>query len=246
MKNIYIRVSTDKQNTQAQLFAIRQYCTSRGIKTDSTIEDNCSGTIPPASRNLGFLLSNSRKGDLIIVSEISRISRNEDHMAEIIRNARSGGYRIYAIKEGRYYGSNDAQLSERIMDVVEGHVSADFSRKTSMRTSESLQMRKELISKQGFFISNKGERITKLGNPDIERAAELGRAKNAENWMRKMTENTEMKKAWGIIIRMRAENEPNGYICKFLNDHGFVTSTGMRWTGNMIARFIRKGNEVWG
>jgi DNA invertase Pin-like site-specific DNA recombinase len=72
----YIRVSTDKQTVENQRFEIRKFCRRNELTVEKWIEETVSGTKSPAKRQLGVLLGEVQKGDLIICSELSRLGRN--------------------------------------------------------------------------------------------------------------------------------------------------------------------------
>ncbi|MGB4774641.1 MAG: recombinase family protein, partial [Daejeonella sp.] len=72
----YIRVSSDKQTTANQKFEIGNYCKIQGISLDRLIEETISSTKKIEERKLGKLLRQLKKGDLLVVSELSRLGRN--------------------------------------------------------------------------------------------------------------------------------------------------------------------------
>ena len=73
----YIRVSTDNQNTLNQKMEIQNFCQRENLIVDSWIEDVISGTKSPQQRKLGkIIMENSKEGDLIICTELSRLGRS--------------------------------------------------------------------------------------------------------------------------------------------------------------------------
>jgi DNA invertase Pin-like site-specific DNA recombinase len=77
---IFVRVSTkDKQSTDRQVNELNQVASSRNLKVVEVIEEKVSGTLKNDQREgIQRLLDLSRKGkyDILLVSEISRLSRN--------------------------------------------------------------------------------------------------------------------------------------------------------------------------
>lgn len=63
----YIRVSTDKQNLANQKEEIQRFAREQGMEIDVWVKETISG-----KRKLGWLMRKVRKGDTLIVSEISR------------------------------------------------------------------------------------------------------------------------------------------------------------------------------
>ena len=72
----YIRVSSDKQTVENQKFEIEQFATRENMNIDDWISETISGTKNYDKRKLGRLLRKVQPGDLIICSEISRLSRS--------------------------------------------------------------------------------------------------------------------------------------------------------------------------
>ena len=68
----YIRVSSDKQTVENQRFEINKFVTKENLKIDGWIEETISGTKNYDKRELGKLLKQIQKDDLIICAEIER------------------------------------------------------------------------------------------------------------------------------------------------------------------------------
>ena len=69
----YVRVSTDKQTTENQRFEIEKFTKSRNMRIDRWVDETISGTKVIADRQLGKLLKQIRKGDILITTELSRL-----------------------------------------------------------------------------------------------------------------------------------------------------------------------------
>ena len=72
----YVRVSTDKQTTEYLRFEIEKFTKSRNMRIDRWVDETISGTKVIADRQLGKLLKQIRKGDILITTELSRLGRN--------------------------------------------------------------------------------------------------------------------------------------------------------------------------
>ena len=72
----YIRVSSDKQTVENQRFEINNFCERENLRIDGWIEETISGTKSYSKRELGKLLKQIQKDDLIICAELSRLGRN--------------------------------------------------------------------------------------------------------------------------------------------------------------------------
>ncbi len=80
----YIRVSSDRQTIENQRFEIINFCKRQKIQIDGWIEETISGTRAYRERELGRLLDNVQKGDLIICAELSRLGRSLFMIMEIL------------------------------------------------------------------------------------------------------------------------------------------------------------------
>ena len=72
----YIRVSSDKQTVENQRFEINNFYERENLRIDGWIEETISGTKSYSKRELGKLLKQIQKDDLIICAELSRLGRN--------------------------------------------------------------------------------------------------------------------------------------------------------------------------
>lgn len=72
----YIRISTDKQIKENQKFEIEKFAKEKGLTIDSWVSEQVTGTKAAKDRRLGPLLKKMRKGDTLVISEISRLGRN--------------------------------------------------------------------------------------------------------------------------------------------------------------------------
>ena len=69
----YIRVSTDKQTVENQRFEVQKFAHERNLRIDKWVSETVSGTKLAKERKLGSLLKKMKKGDTLIITEISRL-----------------------------------------------------------------------------------------------------------------------------------------------------------------------------
>ena len=135
----YIRVSTDKQTVENQRFEINRFIKKSGVHVDSWIEETISGTVAPNKRNLGKLISKTKKGDIIICSELSRLGRNMFMIMSILNILMENGVIIYTVKE-RYKLGEDS--TSKVLAFAFS-ISAEIERSLiSQRTKEALRRKK--------------------------------------------------------------------------------------------------------
>jgi len=131
----YIRVSTDKQNTENQRFEIRNFAKRNNIIIDEWIEEVVSSVQDLRKRKLGRLIGKAKEGDLIIASELSRLGRNLLQVMGMLNQLLNTGARVWTIKDGYKLGDD---ISSKVLAFAFG-LSAEIERKMiSQRTKEAL------------------------------------------------------------------------------------------------------------
>lgn len=96
----YIRVSTVNQTVENQRMVIKQWGKQHKKKIHKWIPETKSGTINPKKRKLGELLQSVESGDIIIVTELSRLGRSMTMIFDILQYLLDKGVGVIAIKEG--------------------------------------------------------------------------------------------------------------------------------------------------
>ena len=135
----YIRVSTDRQSVENQRFEINAFAKKRGFKIDKWIEETASSRKSLDERTFGTLLNDIGDGDLMVVSELSRIGRNLMQIMGILHRCMENNVRVYAVKEGYELGDN---ISSKVLAFAFG-LSAEIERNLiSARTKEALTRKK--------------------------------------------------------------------------------------------------------
>ena len=135
----YIRVSTDRQTTQNQKFEIKNYSKAHNIIIDEWIEETISATKKLEQRKFGHLLKKMKKGDILIVSELSRMGRNLMQIMKILHDCMEKDIQVFTIKERYELGNN---INSKVLAFAFG-LSAEIERNLiSQRTKEALARKK--------------------------------------------------------------------------------------------------------
>lgn len=95
----YIRVSTDTQTTENQKIAIEEWCLRTNHHINKWISETISGTKQPKDRKLGGLLDNLTEGDILVVTELSRLGRSLTMIFNEIQILLDKKVKLFAIKE---------------------------------------------------------------------------------------------------------------------------------------------------
>ncbi len=153
MKTIaYLRVSTDKQDLDNQKLEIEKYARSRNLVIDQWIQVTISSRKNGQDRRIDELLSKLKRGDCLIVSEISRLARSIREIHQIMHRLSKKKIECHFIKQNLItHGDND--MATKI------YLNA---------FALASEIERDLISqrtKNGLALAKK--RGKKLGNPNL-------------------------------------------------------------------------------
>lgn len=133
----YIRVSTAHQNLENQQLEIEKFARQNGIIIDKWIEEKISGTKRPETRKLGKeLMMQSKEGDLIICTEISRFGRSLIMIMNVLQYFLERNIKVWTIKDNYRLGDD---IQSKVLAFAFG-LSAEIERQLiSERTKQGLQ-----------------------------------------------------------------------------------------------------------
>ena len=151
----YLRVSTGKQNLANQQDEIRRFAESRELVITNWVTEVVSGKAKEKDRKLGRLLKRMKRGDTLIVTEISRLSRTLTDIMGIMGKCLKRGINLYTTKE-KY--SFDDTINSKVLCFAFGLVAEIERNLISMRTKEALALRKS----EGVVLGRKKGSYTKL------------------------------------------------------------------------------------
>src|SRR5919199_1448746 len=135
----YIRVSTDKQTTENQRYEILKYADERKLTVDRWIEETISATKHLSHRKLGQLLEDMQEGDILIVTELSRLGRSLMEVMSILHTLMERQVKVYTTKERYELGNN---INSKVLAFAFS-LSAEIERSMiSSRTKEALARKK--------------------------------------------------------------------------------------------------------
>lgn len=151
----YLRVSTGKQTLANQQNEIEKFSESRNIVVDKWVTEIVSGKKRGNDRKLGALLRRMKKGDTLIVTELSRLSRTLTDIMTIVGDLLKKDVKLYSTKD-RY--SFDDTINSKVLCFAFGLVAELERNLISMRTREALELRK----KQGVVLGRRKGSTPKL------------------------------------------------------------------------------------
>jgi len=132
----YLRVSTIDQNLEKNKADILHLANDKNLGKVEFVEEKTSGKVSWKQRKIAPLLEELKKGDVILLSEFSRLGRSMLECMEIISIAVEKGIKIYTVKGGWQL---DNTIQSKVMAMVFS-MAAEIERDLiSKRTKEALQ-----------------------------------------------------------------------------------------------------------
>ena len=193
----YLRISTGKQDLKNQRLELLNYARKNEFKIDEFIEVKTSSRKTIKARKINVLLYKLDKGDLLLVSELSRLGRSVGQVIRIVDTLIKKEVRFVAVKENiRLNGKHDIQ--SKTMVTLFG-LFAEIERDLiSERTKQGLMAAREKGKQLG---RPKGRGKSKLDKfkPEIEALLKNGSTKtfiakrygtslsNFYKWMKNMS-----------------------------------------------------------
>lgn len=126
----YIRVSTDKQTVENQRFELQNFANERRLVIDKWISEQVTGTKSEKERKLGPLLKKMKKGDTLILSEISRLGRNLMGIMSMLHLCMMKETCVLTVKENYELGNN---INSKVLAFAFG-LSAEIERELISQT----------------------------------------------------------------------------------------------------------------
>lgn len=168
----YLRVGLKKEHLDKQREEIKQFAMGKGLQIEKWVTD-VSNENTAKNRNLELILDRLQKGDVVIVSDISRLSRTLTEVMAILSRLMDKGVNLYSI-EDRYF--LDDSLNREVMARAFSLVAEIEHNLMSTRTKEALAHKRTIgvrlgrpkgsDAKQSFLEANKEEVIRMLERGD--------------------------------------------------------------------------------
>ena len=191
----YLRVSTGRQELDAQKIELYEYARRHNLTIDEFVEIEVSSRKSVKARRIDELLDKLQEGDMLLVSELSRLGRSVGQIIQIVDTLIKKKIRFVAIKEAiKLNGTQNIQTKTMItLFSLFAEIERDL---ISERTKQGLAAAK----KKGKLLGRpKGpgkskldplkleiEALLKNGSPKTFIAKRYGTSlPNLYNWMKK-------------------------------------------------------------
>lgn len=182
---LYCRASTLEQSCKVQLEQLRKFCNENGIKIIDEFQENVSGA-KEHREQLEIILDSEPMADLLIIREISRISREENYMAALEKVRKLvEKYSIYVLLDDYYIEKGKViDLATGITMMVKLYGAAEEREKIKDRTTAARDKYRQNpinVSTGTKFIPFG---LMKADNPDFEKGVNTKKiwVKNPDEW----------------------------------------------------------------
>lgn len=165
MNYAYIRFSTSTQDEVQQRHTVEEYAARHNLTIDEFERDEgVSGGVSYRNRNLNRLVKKLRPGDVLIVSEISRLGRSMSDLNKLVNDElKPRKIRLIAIKTNMDIDCEKMKATDEIMLSFFGFAAQLEKELIQQRTQSAIDTRKEWILKDGGFVSKSGNFCDHLG-----------------------------------------------------------------------------------
>jgi DNA invertase Pin-like site-specific DNA recombinase len=149
----YLRVSTDQQDLENQRFEIMRYAEGRNLQIDDWIEVEVSSRKNFRDRRISEMVKSLKRGDRLIVSELSRLARSMRETHNIVHDLAKKRVEFHAIKQNLHTKDFKDMTTKVLINAFS--LAAEIERDLiSRRTKEALAR-----------LKAEGK---KLGNPNLK------------------------------------------------------------------------------
>jgi len=211
----YLRTSTDQQDLENQRLEITTYAKNKEINIDDWIEVEISSRKNKRDRRIDELINGLRKGDTLVVSELSRLARSMRETHNIIHDIAKKKVELHIIKQNLVTKS-DTDMATKI-----------YINSFAM----AAEIERELISqrtKNGIALARK--RGKQIGNPNLK----------ADNRKRIAKANEFAESLNGIISGLINNGLTQRQIVDELNKSGVKTVRGCEWKLITLQRVMKR------
>lgn len=252
----YIRYSTNEQDEASQDNIIYEYCVRKGITPNETFRDEgVSGGKKYTQRNLGELCKKLKKGDCVVVSEVSRLTRGGiGELCEIIETYfKPNKLRLIICNVGIDIDCSCLDAMTELTLYIFAAVAKMEKEMICQRTKSSMDSIKREIAEFGYHISKSGNKITSLGGGEPSESCHNAAGRKSRQ---RALENDNNMKFYRYFLAFEERNgkfetndrETNAknweLLAHELNQLGYKTSRGLEFTSMRCRNTYRTLKET--
>ena len=160
----YLRISTVDQDIEKNKGDILKLANEKQLGNVEFVEEKISGTVSWKKRKIYSIINNAKNGDVIIVSELSRLGRSMLEIMEILSIVSEKKLSLYSIKGDWHLNES---MQSKIIAMVFAMASEIERELISSRTKEALRAKKAQGIKLGRPVGTGKSKLDKF-KPEIE------------------------------------------------------------------------------
>jgi DNA invertase Pin-like site-specific DNA recombinase len=169
----YVRVSTIEQDTARQRADILEAANASGLQVAKWVEEKASGVAK--DRAIHALIDRIEEGDVVAVTELSRVGRSLREINDMISKCRDKRAPIWTVNNGQHLGADMDVAAEALLFAV--GIGAQIERDLIIeRTRSGLRAARARGVRLGHIpgaskLDNKADEIPKLLAARVSKAA---------------------------------------------------------------------------
>jgi DNA invertase Pin-like site-specific DNA recombinase len=157
----YLRASTDKQDLNHQKLELLEFARKKSLSIDEFVEITISSRKSSKQRRIDELLSMLNDGDILLVTELSRLGRSTTEVITIVNSLAKRNIRVIVLKQNLDISQQD--INSKVTLTLFSLFSELERDLISLRTKEALASKK----RQGQILGKPKGTIqkSKFGEP---------------------------------------------------------------------------------
>lgn len=232
----YQRVSTQGQDLHRQQTLVKNYCTQNGYELVKVFQEKISGAKTDREELNALLQCTKEDADLVVVSELSRITRNESEyykILNVIAELKEKGLDVVFLDKPHQIYKHDEQftLTQLIELICEAKGAAD---ERSRKHYQCLSGMKDKAANNPYMVIGS---TPSLGFKAITNPLYI---KNhvTKNCRTILAIDEDQATSVKMIYEMAINGKSAQTICDYLNATGIKNNRGQRWYSNTILQMI--------
>ena len=137
----YLRTSTDKQDLNHQKLELLEFARKKSLSIDEFIEITISSRKTSKQRRIDELLSMLNDGDILLVTELSRLGRSTTEVITIVNSLAKRNIRVIVVKQNLDISKQD--INSKVTLTLFSLFSELERDLISLRTKEALASKKK-------------------------------------------------------------------------------------------------------
>lgn len=230
----YQRVSTGAQDAKRQTYLAKEYCQRYGYELVDIISEQVSGSKSDRKSIEKLLALTNKDCDLVVVSELSRLTREEEYEQIIyyIRSIKNNGIDIVFLDEPStiYKHNENFTLTQLITLIVKAQGANEELKKIRDRMASGKKAKAALTP-----LMVTGSKIPfgfkKVDNPKYVKGKTPKSLLEVDK-----NEETALKFIYDMAITGKRSQE----IADYLNLNGFLHKDGKKWVNSEITRLLKR------